>query len=156
MRKLSQIALRSSKTISEVARELELNPETLRGWVKKYQNSGNRRRERGIVGERAGSSEGARTAQRELEMEVAFRKRATAYLAKDPQQRASTSSSMRCDSAWWSTRTASGSCATGSACPEPATTTGDPVRNPWQEVVLAVFSPGDTAGASRPGRRSAG
>ncbi|NUK22639.1 transposase, partial [Streptomyces lunaelactis] len=30
-----QIALRSSKTISEVARELELNPETLRGWVKK-------------------------------------------------------------------------------------------------------------------------
>ncbi|MFB7601089.1 transposase [Streptomyces sp. NPDC056160] len=32
-----QIALRSSKTISEVARELELNSETLRGWVKKYQ-----------------------------------------------------------------------------------------------------------------------
>jgi transposase len=30
-----QIALRSSKTISETARELELNPETLRGWVKK-------------------------------------------------------------------------------------------------------------------------
>jgi transposase len=28
-----QIALRSSKTISEVARELDLNPETLRGWV---------------------------------------------------------------------------------------------------------------------------
>ncbi|MFE9650112.1 transposase [Streptomyces sp. NPDC006365] len=32
-----QIALRSSKTISEVARELELNPETLRGCVKKHQ-----------------------------------------------------------------------------------------------------------------------
>ncbi|WP_190195104.1 transposase [Streptomyces minutiscleroticus] len=29
--------MRSSKTVSEVARELELNPETLRGWVKKYQ-----------------------------------------------------------------------------------------------------------------------
>lgn len=37
-----QIALRSSKTISEVARELELNSETLRGWVKKYQSSRNR------------------------------------------------------------------------------------------------------------------
>ncbi|MEC4020342.1 transposase [Streptomyces sp. H27-D2] len=32
-----QFALRSSKTVSETARELELNPETLRGWVKKYQ-----------------------------------------------------------------------------------------------------------------------
>ncbi|MFH8477039.1 transposase [Streptomyces sp. NPDC018000] len=32
-----QIALRSSKTISETARELELNPETLRGWVKKHE-----------------------------------------------------------------------------------------------------------------------
>ncbi|MFD8724995.1 transposase [Streptomyces sp. NPDC059629] len=33
-----QIALRSSKTISEVARELELNSETLRGWVKTLQS----------------------------------------------------------------------------------------------------------------------
>lgn len=32
-----QIALRSNKTISEVARELELNSETLRSWVKKPQ-----------------------------------------------------------------------------------------------------------------------
>ncbi|MFF0142136.1 transposase, partial [Streptomyces sp. NPDC005227] len=32
-----QIALRSRKTISEVARELELNPETLCGWIKKHQ-----------------------------------------------------------------------------------------------------------------------
>ncbi|MFF3876881.1 transposase [Streptomyces sp. NPDC001978] len=29
-----QIALRSSKTISETARELELNPETLRGSIR--------------------------------------------------------------------------------------------------------------------------
>ncbi|MFF0142952.1 transposase, partial [Streptomyces sp. NPDC005227] len=29
--------MRSRKTISEVARELELNPETLRGWIKKHQ-----------------------------------------------------------------------------------------------------------------------
>ncbi|MFE2038463.1 transposase [Streptomyces scopuliridis] len=32
-----QIALRSSKTISKTARELDLNPETLRGWVKKHE-----------------------------------------------------------------------------------------------------------------------
>ncbi|MGW6260958.1 transposase [Streptomyces sp. NPDC055085] len=32
-----QIALRSNRTISETAREIEVNPETLRGWVKKYQ-----------------------------------------------------------------------------------------------------------------------
>ncbi|WP_443047559.1 transposase [Streptomyces sp. KMM 9044] len=31
------MALRSSKTISETARELELNSEALRGWVKKHQ-----------------------------------------------------------------------------------------------------------------------
>ncbi|MEU6406989.1 transposase [Streptomyces sp. NPDC046985] len=33
-----QIALRSSKTVTEVARELDLNPETLRGWVKKHES----------------------------------------------------------------------------------------------------------------------
>ncbi|MEU5323768.1 transposase [Streptomyces sp. NPDC021056] len=31
------MALRSSRTVSEVARELGLNPETLRGWVKKHE-----------------------------------------------------------------------------------------------------------------------
>ncbi|GAU71489.1 putative transposase [Streptomyces sp. NBRC 110611] len=31
-----QIALRSSNTISEVGRKLDINPETLRGWVKKH------------------------------------------------------------------------------------------------------------------------
>ncbi|WP_407706404.1 transposase [Streptomyces scopuliridis] len=45
-----QIALRSSKTISETARELDLNPETLRGWVKKHEKrnepSADARRER--------------------------------------------------------------------------------------------------------------
>jgi transposase len=32
-----QITLKSSKAISEVARELDLNSESLRGWVKKHQ-----------------------------------------------------------------------------------------------------------------------
>ncbi|MFG2639323.1 transposase [Streptomyces sp. NPDC048362] len=34
-----QIALRSSKTVTEVGRDLQINPETLRGWVKKIRNS---------------------------------------------------------------------------------------------------------------------
>lgn len=38
-----QIALQSSKTISETARELRLNPETLRGWVKNIRNATSRR-----------------------------------------------------------------------------------------------------------------
>jgi hypothetical protein len=37
-----QVALKSSKTIFEVARELDLNSETLRGWVKKHQRQRNR------------------------------------------------------------------------------------------------------------------
>ncbi|MEU8548925.1 transposase [Streptomyces roseoverticillatus] len=31
------MALRPNKTTSEVGRELEMNPERLRGWVKKHQ-----------------------------------------------------------------------------------------------------------------------
>jgi transposase len=80
-----QIALRSSKTISAVGRELEMNPETLRGWVKKHQ----RKREPApgaelAVSERARLKELERR-NRELEMEVSFLKKAAAYFAKDPR-----------------------------------------------------------------------
>lgn len=78
-----QLALRSSKTISETARELGLNPETLRNWVKKH------REEHGPTGEAELTvSERARLRElerrnRELEMENAFLKKAAAYFAKD-------------------------------------------------------------------------
>ncbi|MFF1650986.1 transposase, partial [Streptomyces sp. NPDC058240] len=68
-----QIALRSSKTISEVARELELNPETLRGWVKKYQKQQE-------PSERSRLKELERR-NRELEMENSFLKKCAAYFA---------------------------------------------------------------------------
>jgi transposase-like protein len=78
-----QLALRSGKTISETARELGLNPETLRNWVKKH------REEHGPAGEaeltvheRARLRELERR-NRELEMENAFLKKAAAYFAKD-------------------------------------------------------------------------
>jgi len=80
-----QIALRSSKTISEVGRELDMNPETLRGWVKKHQ-----KRQAPAPGAELTVSERARMRElerrnSELEMEVAFLKKAAAYFAKDPR-----------------------------------------------------------------------
>ncbi len=80
-----QIALRSSKTISETARELDLNPETLRGWVKKHE----KRNEPSVyapltLDERARLKEAERRV-RELETEVSFLKKAAAYFAKDPR-----------------------------------------------------------------------
>ncbi|MET7520768.1 transposase, partial [Streptomyces sp. NPDC005480] len=76
---------RSSKTISEVARELELNSETLRGWVKKYQKQQEPTPDAELtVNERARLKELERR-NRELEMEVTFLKKAAAYFAKDPR-----------------------------------------------------------------------
>jgi transposase len=80
-----QIALRSSKTISETARELDLNPETLRGWVKKHQ-----KRNEPTPGAPLTLDERARLKEqdrriRELEAEVSFLKKAAAYFAKDPR-----------------------------------------------------------------------
>jgi len=80
-----QIALRSSKTISETARELELNPETLRGWVKKHQKQHAPPADADLsVSERARLKELERR-NRELEMENAFLKKAAAYFARDPR-----------------------------------------------------------------------
>lgn len=80
-----QIALRSSKTISETARELELNPETLRGWVKKHQKQHEPPADAELtVSERARLKELERRI-REVEMENAFLKKCAAYFAKDPR-----------------------------------------------------------------------
>ncbi|MFG2792599.1 IS3 family transposase [Streptomyces sp. NPDC048419] len=75
-----QIALRSSKTISEVARDLGLNPETLRGWVKKHQKQQEPAPDAELtVNERARLKELERR-NRELEMEVTFLKKAAGVL----------------------------------------------------------------------------
>jgi transposase len=80
-----QIALRSRKTISETARAIEVNPETLRGWVKKYQKQSEPAAGTPLtLDERARLKEQERRI-RELEMENAFLKKATAYFARDPQ-----------------------------------------------------------------------
>jgi transposase len=80
-----QVALRSSKTVTEVARELDLNSETLRGWVKKHQVQQEPPAEAELtVNERARLKELERR-NRELEMENSFLKKAAAYFAKDHQ-----------------------------------------------------------------------
>ncbi|WP_181690533.1 transposase [Streptomyces sp. NBRC 110611] len=70
-----QIALRSSKTISEVGRELGINPETLRGWVKKHKQRNESPAGASLsLDERARLNDlGRRT--RELEKENAFLKK---------------------------------------------------------------------------------
>jgi transposase len=78
-----QIALRSSKTVTEVARELGLNSETLRGWVKNHQIQQEPSADAKLtVNERARLKELERR-NRELEMENSFLKKAAAYFAKD-------------------------------------------------------------------------
>lgn len=78
-----QIALRSSKTVTEVARELDLNSETLRGWVKKHHMQQEPSADAELtVNERARLKELERR-NRELEMENSFLKKAAAYFAKD-------------------------------------------------------------------------
>ncbi len=80
-----RIALSSSKTVTEVGRELEMNPETLRGWMKKHQKRNELPADAGLpVSERARLKELERR-NHELEMENAFLKKAAAYFAKDPR-----------------------------------------------------------------------
>jgi transposase len=80
-----QIALRSSKTVSETARELDLNTETLRGWVKKHKQRNEPSADAPLTTrERARLKELERRI-REVEMENAFLKKAAAYFAKDAQ-----------------------------------------------------------------------
>ncbi|MCY0963552.1 transposase [Streptomyces sp. H27-H5] len=68
--------MRSSKTVTEAARELDLNPETLRGWVKKYRmQQGPSVDSELTVNERARLKELERR-NRELEMENSFLKKA--------------------------------------------------------------------------------
>ncbi|MFJ5680761.1 transposase [Streptomyces sp. NPDC093097] len=70
-----QIALRSSKTITEVGRELGINPETLRGWAKKHKRRNEPTADAPLaLDERARLKEAERRV-RELEMENAFLKK---------------------------------------------------------------------------------
>lgn len=80
-----RLALASSKTVTEVGRELGMNPETLRGWVKKHRAATEPAADTDLtVPERARLRELERR-NRELEMENVFLKKAAAYFARDPR-----------------------------------------------------------------------
>lgn len=84
-----ELVLDQGKTVASTARELEISAYTLHNWVKKA------RKERGVEPPAAvpvAAEDEARKRVRdqekriaELEMEVAFLKKAAAYFAKDPQ-----------------------------------------------------------------------
>ncbi|MDX3763439.1 transposase [Streptomyces sp. AK02-04a] len=75
-----QIAMRSSKTVGEVGRELGMNPEALRGWVKKHKALLGPEVAAGLaLSERAPLKELERR-NRELETEKAFLKKSRSVL----------------------------------------------------------------------------
>ncbi|MGW6262068.1 IS3 family transposase [Streptomyces sp. NPDC055085] len=74
------MALRSSKTVTEVGRELRINPETLRGWVKEHKNQNESPAGADLsLDERARLKELERRI-REVEMENAFLKKSRSVL----------------------------------------------------------------------------
>lgn len=80
-----QLALKSGKPVSQVAREIDVHPETLRSWVRRY-HRGNGTQDGPLldIDERARLKELERR-NRELEMENSFLKKAAAYFARDPR-----------------------------------------------------------------------
>ncbi|MBX9399261.1 transposase [Streptomyces sp. TRM72054] len=80
-----QIAMASSKTVTEVGRELGMNPETLRGWVKKHKDRQEPATDAGLTLTERARLKALERRNRELEMENAFLKKAAAYFARDPQ-----------------------------------------------------------------------
>jgi transposase-like protein len=77
-----RFARESNRPVAHVAKELDVNAETLRSWVRRYE------REYGDESAGLAVSERARLAElerrnRELEMENSFLKKAAAYFAKD-------------------------------------------------------------------------
>lgn len=79
-----QLALKSSKPVAHIARELNVNPETLRTWVRQYEREHGQQDGPLPVDERAELKE-LRRRNRELEQENAFLKKAAAYFARDPR-----------------------------------------------------------------------
>lgn len=79
-----QLALKSNRPITHTARELGVNSETLRSWVRRYESENGAPAGDLSIDERARLKELERR-NRELEMENSFLKKAAAYFARDPR-----------------------------------------------------------------------
>lgn len=78
-----RLAVESGRPVAHVAKELEINPETLRSWVRRFEREQRPAESAELtVGERARLAELERR-NRDLEMENSFLKKAAAYFAKD-------------------------------------------------------------------------
>ena len=80
-----QLALKSNRPVSETARQLEINPETLRTWVRRYERENGPGNSSNLTLDEQARLKEAERRIRELEMENAFLKKAAAYFAKDPR-----------------------------------------------------------------------
>ena len=78
------LAIQSNRPCAQTARELDVNPETLRSWVRRYEREHGTQARLLPIDERARLKEQDRRI-RELEMENAFLKKCAAYFAKDPR-----------------------------------------------------------------------
>ena len=80
----AKMVVETSQPIAHVARELNLNETTLGNWVKDYREKHAGEEPPLQVSERARLRELERR-NRELEMELAFLKKAAAYFAREPR-----------------------------------------------------------------------
>lgn len=78
------MAIGSPQPIAHVARELDVNPETLRGWVRNHERDNGSQAPDLDLNDRARLRE-LEKRNRQLEMENTFLKKAAAYFAKDHQ-----------------------------------------------------------------------
>lgn len=79
-----RLARESGRPVAHVAKELDVNPETLRNWVRRYEREHGDDSAELTITERARLKELERR-NRELEMENSFLKKAAAYFARDHQ-----------------------------------------------------------------------
>lgn len=79
-----QLALKSNRPIAHIARELGMNSETLRSWVRRHESENTAPGGKLDIDERVRLRELERR-NRELEMENSFLKKCAAYFAKDPR-----------------------------------------------------------------------
>jgi transposase len=77
-----RLVLDEGKTMGAVARELDLTPSALSGWVRQVQADQTKGRS-GLTTEERGELATLRTANRELRMERDVLKKATAFFAKN-------------------------------------------------------------------------
>jgi len=79
-----RLVCESGRPIAHVAKELNVNSETLRNWVRRHEREHADESAELSVNERARLKELERR-NRELEMENSFLKKAAAYFARDPR-----------------------------------------------------------------------